>query len=139
MLEIKLNNMTSDRKTVGLFLEELHNIIDSDTFSIERNLSVILKNKPDDIKHSTPYTLIDLGFDVEDIVPVIRHLSIEDYSETLYDDKDENPPLLYVFGTEINNKQIYIKLKIKKKKSKYILCLSFHYAAHDMSFPYSSK
>lgn len=49
---------------------------------------------------------------------------------------DSNPPLLFVFGKSIDNKLVYIKLKIKGNTSKKILCLSFHYARHNMNFPY---
>ncbi len=61
---------------------------------------------------------------------------IEKYSETLIDIDDPEPPYLFVFGDEINNRQIYIKLKIKEKTHKHILCVSFHYAKWKMRFPF---
>lgn len=52
-------------------------------------------------------------------------------------DKDNTePPLLYVFGKEINDRLVYIKLKIKEAQKKYVLCVSFHYAEKEMRFPY---
>lgn len=50
--------------------------------------------------------------------------------------KKKEPPYLFVFGDEINNRQIYIKLKIKEKTHKHILCVSFHYAKWKMRFPF---
>lgn len=86
-------------------------------------------------KFSTPYTLIDLDYDRSDIIERLKELTLQEYSETLFDKDDDNPPLLFVFGKDINCKTIYIKLKIKDGK-KNILCLSFHYAEHTMSYPY---
>jgi hypothetical protein len=64
-------------------------------------------------------------------------LTISEYSETKIDYDDLNPPLLFVFGKIINNKLVYIKLKIKENQNKYILCVSFHYAKDEMNFPYA--
>lgn len=50
---------------------------------------------------------------------------------------DLNPPLLFVFGKDIDNKLVYVKLKIKEKPQRHILCVSFHYAKDDMNFPYA--
>ena len=36
----------------------------------------------------------------------------------------------------INNKQVYVKLKIKGEINRRVLCVSFHYAEKVMSFPY---
>ena len=70
------------------------------------------------------------------MVERLKELTISDYSETLVDNEDEDPPLLFVFGKDINNRLVYIKLKIKGSDSKKVLCLSFHYAMHEMTFPY---
>ena len=64
-------------------------------------------------------------------------MTIQEYSETLVDKDNLNPPLLFVFGKDINEKQVYIKLKIKGNQAKYILCVSFHYAEEMMTFPYA--
>ena len=80
--------------------------------------------------------MLDLEYDSYDIVERLKELTISEYSETLVDRDDDKPPLLFVFGKDINNKLIYIKLKIKEEITKKILCLSFHYAKYDMEFPY---
>ena len=48
-----------------------------------------------------------------------------------------DPPLLFVFGKNINRKLIYIKLKIKGDQERHVLCVSFHYAKDKMKFPYA--
>ena len=74
--------------------------------------------------------MLDLDYDTSDIVERLKELTLAEYSETLIDKDDSNPPLLFVFGKSIDNKLVYIKLKIKGNTSKKILCLSFHYARH---------
>ena len=72
-----------------------------------------------------------------DVVEQLKVLTTEEYAETLIDKDDLNPPLLFVFGKDINNKKVYVKLKIKGKQEKRVLCVSFHYAEKEMSFPYA--
>ena len=50
---------------------------------------------------------------------------------------DVNPPILFVFGKDINNKLVYVKLKIKGDQQRHVLCVSFHYAKEEMTFPYA--
>ena len=66
----------------------------------------------------------------------LKELTISEYSETLIDRDDDKPPLLFVFGKDVNGRLVYIKLKIKGEIKKKVLCLSFHYAKYDMAFPY---
>ena len=89
------------------------------------------------IKLSTPYTLIDLEYDVDDVAERLKELTVKEYSETLVDKDDLNPPLLFVFGKDISDKLVYIKLKMKSEPMKCVLCVSFHYAEHAMQFPYT--
>ena len=65
-----------------------------------------------------------------------KELTVEEYSETKIDKDDLNPPLLFVFGKDINSRLIYVKLKIKENPQKHVLCVSFHYAKDNMIFPY---
>lgn len=97
---------------------------------------IIIKSTKDDIQFSTRYLMLDLDYDTSDIVERLKELTLAEYSETLIDKDDSNPPLLFVFGKSIDNKLVYIKLKIKGNTSKKILCLSFHYARHNMNFTY---
>lgn len=125
----------SEKKDVKAFLEELKEVLEAENFNIDDNL-LIIKSSKDEIEYSTNYTMTDLDYDSSDIVERLKELTVSEYSETLIDKDDDKPPLLFVFGKDINSKLIYIKLKIKGEITKRVLCLSFHYAKHDMEFPY---
>lgn len=127
----------SKRGEVVAFLEELKMFLEKGDFNIDTDFILIRKNKKDDMEHSTPYTLLDLDYDIEDVVDRLKELTVEEYSETKIDKDDLDPPLLFVFGKNINRKLIYIKLKIKGDQKRHVLCVSFHYAMDKMKFPYA--
>ena len=125
----------SDKKVVTAFLEELHEVLTAEDFNIADNMIIIKSNK-DEVKYSTRFTMLDLNYDSEDIIERLKELTISEYSETLIGRDDDKPPLLFVFGKDVNGRLVYIKLKIKGQIKKKVLCLSFHYAKYDMAFPY---
>lgn len=125
----------SEKKDVKAFLEELKEILNAKEFNIDNDLMIVKSNK-DEIEYSTGYLMLDLEYDALDVVERLKELTIAEYSETLIDKDDDKPPLLFVFGKDINSRLVYIKLKIKGEQTKRVLCLSFHYAKHDMVFPY---
>lgn len=128
----------SDKKAVTEFLEELYDVLDDEQFDINKDLILIRSKKEAGREQfSTPYTLVDLEYDSSDVAERLRELTVKEYSETLFDKDDGHPPLLFVFGKDIQEKLIYIKLKMKGAESKRVLCLSFHYAEKDMQFPYA--
>lgn len=134
---IKLS-VQSKEKEITEFLSELKNILHYEGFNIDKDLTIIKsKKKSEKIQYSTPYTLLDLDYDIADVVERLKELTIREYSETLVDKDDLNPPLLFVFGKDINGKQVYIKLKIKGVQTRHVLCVSFHYAEQKISFPYA--
>ena len=125
------------KKEVVAFLDELHKLLESDDFDINTDLNLIRKKKRvEEQKFSTPYTLLDLDYDAEEVVSRLKELKVEEYSETKIDTNDLNPPILFVFGKDINGKLIYVKLKIRDLK-KQVVCVSFHYAKDKMEFPYA--
>lgn len=127
----------SKKNEVLSFLKDLKEVLDKEDFNIDTDLTLIRTKKPDDEKHSTPYTLVDLDYDTNDVVDRLKELTIEEYSETKIDRNDIDPPYLFVFGKEISGKTVYIKLKIKGKQERRVLCVSFHYARDPMKFPYA--
>ena len=122
------------KREVVAFLDELQILLGKEDFDI--NL-IRKKKQGEERKYSTPYTLLDLDYDTEDVVNRLKELTVEEYSETKIDKDDLNPPLLFVFGKDINSKLVYVKLKIKGDQQKYVLCVSFHYAKDKMAFPYA--
>lgn len=130
-------SIQSKKREVAAFLDELKMFLEKGDFNIDTDFVLIRKNKRDDIEHSTPYTLLDLDYDIEDVIDRLKELTVEEYSETKIDKDDLDPPLLFVFGKNINRKLIYIKLKIKGDQKRHVLCVSFHYAKDKMKFPYA--
>ena len=55
-----------------------------------------------------------LDYDSSDIIDRLKELTISDYSETLIDKDDNKPPLLFVFGKDIDGRLVYIKIKVKR-------------------------
>ena len=127
----------SKKGEVAAFLKELKMFLEKGDFNIDTDFILIRKNKKDDVEHSTPYTLLDLDYDIEDVVDRLKELTVEEYSETKIDKDDLDPPLLFVFGKNINRQLVYIKLKLKGNQKRHVLCVSFHYAKEKMKFPYA--
>ena len=137
MIFIKLS-FQSKKNEVIEFLTELNNILRNEAFDIDRDFTIIRTKKAcDKEQFSTPYTMLDLDYDAGDIVECLKQLTIREYSETLIDKDDTMPPLLFVFGKDIDGRLIYIKLKIKDNHYRRVLCVSFHYAEKEMTFPYA--
>lgn len=131
-------SMQSKKREVIAFLEELKELLGKADFDVDTDLVLIRKNKKgEDRKYSTPYTLLDLEYDIEDVADRLKELTVEEYSETKIDRDDLKPPMLFVFGKDINHKQVYVKLKIKGEQQRHVLCVSFHYAKEKMTFPYA--
>lgn len=130
-------HIRSEKKAVKAFLDELKEVLNAKAFHIDSDL-IIIQSKKEEIEYSTGYLMLDLDYDSSDIVERLKELTIAEYSETLWDKDNDKPPLLFVFGKDINGRLVYIKLKIKGEQTKRVLCLSFHYAKHDMEFPYQA-
>ena len=129
---------TSKKKEVQDFLDKLKILLKKEDFDIDEDFTLIrTKKKGDDEKYSTPYTLLDLDYDAWDVIKHLKELQVSEYSETKIDKDDANPPILFVFGKDINNKLVYVKLKIKGDQQRHVLCVSFHYAKEKMTFPYA--
>ncbi len=135
--QIKLSIQSKKNEVIN-FLEKLNAILCDNDFNADTDIILIRKKKKkEEEPFSTPYTLLDLDYDVSDVINRLKELTLEEYAETLIDKDDLNPPLLFVFGKEIKEKQIYVKVKVKGNRRKHVLCVSFHYAKEKMSFPYA--
>lgn len=82
-------------------------------------------------------TLADLEIRPIDRKKVLENLVLEDYSEgpledTLYKSSD-----MWVFGKEVKNKEIYIKISIGYKGTS-VICISFHIAEHTINYPFKN-
>ena len=134
--DIYLSTQSKKREVIA-FLDELKELLGKEDFDIDSDLTLIRKKKIDDEEHSTPDTLLDLDYDTWDVAERLRELTVAEYSETKIDKDDLDPPLLFVFGKNINRRLVYVKLKIKGDQRRRALCVSFHYAREPMKFPYA--
>ncbi len=130
-------NVQSKKSEVISFLEDLKNHLNTEEFNIDSDFILIKKRKNNDEDHSTPYTLLDLDYDTWDVIERLKELTVAEYSETKIDKDDLDPPLLFVFGKDIERKLVYIKLKIKGEQKRRVVCVSFHYAKEPMIFPFA--
>ncbi len=122
--------MKSSPRDVGTFLTTLNDIFSDEDFDIDKSFFFIDNRK-------NRQTLMDLDYGHEDVVAQLKDLQLSDYSESLLDRDDPNPPILYVFGKTIEEKEIYIKIKIREQESRRVICVSFHHAEHSMPHPYA--
>lgn len=79
-------------------------------------------------------TLADLEITPNDRIKVLNNLEVENYSEgptpeRLYGNAD-----MWIFGTMVKKREIYIKISMGLPNNK-TLCISFHIAEHPMTYP----
>ena len=71
----------------------------------------LIKSKKVDEEYSTPYTLLDLDYDVYDVIDHLIKLDVSDFSEVKLDEDDSNQ----------------------------VICVSFHYSKWSMDYPFKDK
>lgn len=83
-------------------------------------------------------TLSDLELRPIDRDKTLLNLKVEDYSEGPYEDTLYKGSDLWVFGKEIKENEIYIKISIGFGQGG-VLCISFHIAERTMNYPFKNK
>lgn len=87
--------------------------------------------------------MLELDYDTEDVFEELKSLTIEDYSESIVDNIADGFKIFYVFGKQINGRDIYIKVRIKQRRrtaDDFVFCVSFHFARHPITvYPYKRK
>lgn len=82
MISIFLSYQSKKREVIA-FLDGLHKLLRRNDFDINTDLTLISKPKQgNEQKFSTPYTLLDLDYDTEDVVDRLKELKVEEHSET---------------------------------------------------------
>jgi hypothetical protein len=110
------------RRHISDFLQEFKELLSGGKFVVQEHV----KNRQ---------ALIDLGLTYRQREDEILSLSVENYSSGPV--KDEYRPGNYwVFGKEINGKEVYIKMKITKNDELAVV-LSFHVSERPMKYPLS--
>ena len=117
---------------VQTFLNEVKQILD------DKNGELRIIERNDKTKgYNTSDCRTILGINNKDIREYIKKLTVHDYIETCNNERNPKSNAFYVFGIEIKQKQIYIKIQIQRYDKKIILCMSFHFAEYEITkFPY---
>jgi hypothetical protein len=79
-------------------------------------------------------TLADLEITHNDRIKVLQNLKVENYSEGPKPDRLYNNSDMWVFGSIVKKKEIYIKISMGMHNSK-ALCISFHFSKSAMGYP----
>jgi hypothetical protein len=74
-------------------------------------------------------TLLDLDLLSKDRDEVLQQLNVKDYCEGPLDETMHGSGKMWVFGKQVSNQTIYIKITLGAKDSSAI-CVSFHIAEH---------
>ncbi|MGB8955735.1 MAG: hypothetical protein WCC10_10185 [Tumebacillaceae bacterium] len=83
--------------------------------------------------YTTKNTLMELGYDGEDVREELMSLEIRDYCKTVDDRKRDGSPPFQIFEKIIRNRSVYIKFKILEvNPRKKIFCMSFHFARYEV-------
>jgi hypothetical protein len=82
-------------------------------------------------------TLHDLEISPDKRKEVITNLRPEDYSEGPLEEKIRGILPMWVFGKEVKQKEVYIKISMGSENSNTI-CISFHIAEYPMNYPYKN-
>jgi hypothetical protein len=88
----------------------------------------------------TNATIIALGLTREALRQEILALEVEDYHTGPQPDHDR-PGDIWIFGRQIEDTEVYIKLKLVKDpvtKVEHLKCLSFHKARFRMRYPFTA-
>jgi len=110
---------------VKKFLKELHHILSSNNFTLD--ILPFKKKEDRSDPYTTENTMADLDYDDEDVIDELMKLTVSNYLESIADDRSPLDVPFHAFGTEIDCKDIYIK----------VFCVSFHYARYPLkNFPH---
>lgn len=79
--------------------------------------------------------LFDLEIPPQRRDEIIRSLTVENYSEGPKDELLDKGSDMWIFGTTIRKKEVYIKIS-KGLENGMVICHSFHVAERKMKYPF---
>lgn len=131
------NSRIDSKEFVEQFLSKLKTILESDKFVIERDLDILPKKRNESAKdlYTTANTMAALEFDANDVCEELKAITVEDYAETMLDDRNEAAPPFFVFYRNIQTRYVYIKVKIRDRATGKVFCVSFHFARYPKPSP----
>ena len=135
----------SSKSNVCDFLEKMKSILGGEAFDIHRDFifqRYRMVDDPDD-EYTNDNTLLALDYGVEDVVEILKTLTLEDYHESMVDNVADGFNVFFVFGKRIHNRDVYIKIRLKQRAGmagSYVFCISFHFARQAINlYPYRKK
>lgn len=135
----------SRKSEIDGFLREVKAILSSESFCIDRDFvfQEIRANDELEDEFTNVNTLLALDYCTSDVIDEIKQLTVEDYCESMVDNQKPEFNVFHVFGKRIQNRDVYIKVRLKERMSsndKFVFCISFHFARYPLtSFPYRRK
>lgn len=104
---------------------------------IERDLDILPKKRNESATdpYTTINTMVDLEFDANDVCEELKAITVEDYAETMLDDRNVTAPPFFVFYRNIQTRDVYIKVKIRDRATGKVFCVSFHFARYPKPSP----
>lgn len=126
------NSRIDSKEFVEQFLSKLKTILESDKFVIERDLDILPKKRNESAKdlYTTANTMAALEFDANDVCEELKAITVEDYAQTMLDDRNVDAPPFFVFYRNIQTRDVYIKVKIRDRTTGKVFCVSFHFARY---------
>ncbi len=80
-------------------------------------------------------TLLDLELRPKERQTIIENLETEDYSEGPLEDTLNKGPVMWVFGKQVKQQCVYIKITMGAPNTS-VICISFHNAEHIILYPF---
>lgn len=88
-----------------------------------------------DYRKKNTQALLDLDITPFKRKEIIENITINDFSEGPLNDALNSIASMWVFGKQLNGKEIYIKISMGMPSSQ-VICISFHEAEFKMKFPF---
>ena len=83
-------------------------------------------------------TLLDLEITPAKRIEIINKLEINDYSQGPVEEKLYGGIDMWVFGKNVKEKEVYIKITMGLAGNK-VICISFHTAEYNINYPFKNK
>jgi hypothetical protein len=80
-------------------------------------------------------TLHDLEISPVKRKEIINSLKVQDYSEGPLEEKMHSILPMWVFGKQVNQQEVYIKVSMGNENSQAV-CISFHISEHPINYPF---
>jgi len=81
--------------------------------------------------------IADLNITPDQRKEIVKSLKVKNYSEGPLDEKLYGLLPMWVFGKEVKQQEIYIKISLGQENSK-VICISFHIADYPMNYPFKN-